>query len=141
MAGSVFPRLTPCAPSGSCQAKVQSQNSLLAVMVSAGRRSDAGEGEVEQRQAEADGLPLTGEGHLVPARDVQPAAHALPLGGGVEFKVSRSAVPELGVEAQDGAQGSEALGQEGAQAVLLRAVGYDELLNVHGDLLHLFFSS
>ena len=95
----------------------------------------AREAQAQEGQVEEDALPLRGEGDALPAGDVEPAPEALPLHGGVELQIGGAPVPDLRVEPQHRAQGREPLRQQGPDAILLRAVGHDELLNAHGCFL------
>lgn len=89
-----------------------------------------GKGEGQEIRAERGGAALTGIGDVLPAGDIQPAAAAVLFGSGIELHIA-PAVPQLRVEPQHGAQGGEAVGQQGADAALLDAVSHDELFNVH----------
>ena len=55
--------------------------------------------------------------------------------GSSELQIAGLPVPDLRVDAQDGAQGGKALRQDRPEPVLLDAVGHDELFYMHGMLL------
>lgn len=83
-------------------------------------------------------LPGKVSGGGLPVGDVQPAALAEGGDGGVQLQVDGVVLlaAQLGVDAEHRAEGLVALGDDGAETVVVHPVGDNELLDFHaGDLL------
>ena len=69
----------------------------------AARDADAGKFDLQKIRTEPDGLSLAREGDIVPEADIQPAAKIALLHGSIELQIAGLLVPDLRVDAQDGA--------------------------------------
>ena len=76
-------------------------------------------------------LALAGKGDTILKADIQPSLQTILLDGCIELDISRAVIPYLRIDAKNGAQRCEALGQYGPQPALLDAVRHNELLYLH----------